>query len=44
MHNDENVGLKGTDNYRAPEILHGGKCTDHSKADIFSLGVVLFLL
>mmetsp|Transcript_3136 Transcript_3136/g.2704 ORF Transcript_3136/g.2704 Transcript_3136/m.2704 type:complete len:223 (+) Transcript_3136:418-1086(+) len=41
--NASNVGTVGTRNYRAPEIRHS-RCKDPRKADIYSLGIILFLL
>jgi serine/threonine protein kinase len=35
--------LKGTINYRAPEII-SGECSDLSKVDIYSAGICLFLM
>ena len=39
----EKITTKGTQNYRAPEITKGS-CVDPYAADIYSAGVILFLL
>jgi len=43
MSEDGQVVTKGTKNYRAPEIIEGS-CTDPYAADIYSAGVILYLL
>jgi Serine/threonine protein kinase len=40
---DEEIELKGTPYYRAPELKEG-KCVNPAAADIYSLGIVLFLM
>ena len=40
---DEKVKTRGTKNFRAPEML-GGTCTNPQAADIYSAGIILFLL
>ena len=40
---DSRIKSRGTKNYRAPEIMEN-KCTDPYAADIYSAGVILFLL
>mmetsp|Transcript_41582 Transcript_41582/g.36968 ORF Transcript_41582/g.36968 Transcript_41582/m.36968 type:complete len:316 (+) Transcript_41582:98-1045(+) len=41
---DDSIGPVGTKNYRAPEIINKEDSVDPFAADIFSLGVILFLL
>ena len=41
--NDELITLRGTQNYRAPEIRKGN-CEDPQAADIYSAGIILFSL
>jgi len=43
MEEDVEVVTQGTKNYRAPEIFNGS-CLDPRAADIYSAGIVLFLL
>jgi len=43
MPEDEEINSKGTENYRAPEII-SGTCKDGKAADIYSLAIILFLL
>lgn len=43
MPEDKEINSKGTENYRAPEIITGD-CKDGKAADIYSLAIILFLL
>lgn len=43
MEEDGEVTTKGTKNYRAPEIF-SGSCVNPRAADVYSAGIVLFLL
>ncbi|RYX99953.1 hypothetical protein EON78_02240 [bacterium] len=40
---DRRIMSRGTQNYRAPEIIKGN-CQNAQAADVYSLGVILFLL
>lgn len=40
---DFEIKSKGTENYRAPEII-SSKCKDPAAADVYSLGILLFLV
>lgn len=42
MKNRSEIMSKGTENFRAPEIMQGA-CEDPEAADIFSVGVILFV-
>lgn len=41
--NNTDIKNEGTEDYRAPEIIRGN-CREKGPADIFSMGIILFLL
>jgi len=43
MISDEFIESRGTENYRAPEVING-KSKDFMAADVYSMGVILFAL